>query len=110
MRSVRHHRHVDRYRLWHHAGAAQPRLLACSAACASRRTPIAWCAVRHPNFVPLIFDVTDEAAVHAAAGEVRAALGGETLAGLVNNAGIAVSRGAAGAGRSMNSRSRWTSM
>ncbi len=43
------------------------------------------------NFVPLIFDVTDEAAVHAAAGEVRAALGGETLAGLVNNAGIAVS-------------------
>lgn len=43
------------------------------------------------HFVPLIFDVTDEAAVHAAAGEVRAALGGETLAGLVNNAGIAVS-------------------
>ncbi|WP_315834934.1 SDR family oxidoreductase [Bradyrhizobium prioriisuperbiae] len=43
------------------------------------------------NFTPLIFDVTDEAAVHAAAGDVRAALGGETLAGLVNNAGIAVS-------------------
>src|SRR6185312_13245488 len=43
-----------------------------------------------PNFVPLLFDVTDEAAVHAAAGEVAAALGGETLAGLVNNAGIAV--------------------
>jgi NAD(P)-dependent dehydrogenase (short-subunit alcohol dehydrogenase family) len=41
------------------------------------------------NFVPLIFDVTDEAAVLAAAGEVRAALGGATLAGLVNNAGIA---------------------
>jgi NAD(P)-dependent dehydrogenase (short-subunit alcohol dehydrogenase family) len=43
------------------------------------------------NFTPLVFDVTDEAAVRAAAGEVRAALGGEKLAGLVNNAGIAVS-------------------
>jgi NAD(P)-dependent dehydrogenase (short-subunit alcohol dehydrogenase family) len=43
------------------------------------------------NFVPLVFDVTDEAAVNAAAGEVRMALKGETLAGLVNNAGIAVS-------------------
>jgi NAD(P)-dependent dehydrogenase (short-subunit alcohol dehydrogenase family) len=37
-----------------------------------------------------LFDVTDEAAVLAAAREVRAALAGETLAGLVNNAGIAV--------------------
>jgi NAD(P)-dependent dehydrogenase (short-subunit alcohol dehydrogenase family) len=43
------------------------------------------------NFTPLLFDVTDEAAVLASAREVRAALGGETLAGLVNNAGIAVS-------------------
>ncbi|SDS85906.1 SDR family oxidoreductase [Bradyrhizobium canariense] len=42
------------------------------------------------NFVPLLFDVTDEAAVLAAAREVRAALGGETLAGLINNAGIAM--------------------
>jgi NAD(P)-dependent dehydrogenase (short-subunit alcohol dehydrogenase family) len=42
------------------------------------------------NFIPLQFDVTDEAAVQAAAREVRAALAGETLAGLVNNAGIAV--------------------
>src|SRR5215471_5563277 len=42
------------------------------------------------NFVPLLFDVTDEAAVLAAARDVRAALNGETLAGLVNNAGIAV--------------------
>jgi len=42
------------------------------------------------NFTPLSFDVTDEAAVRAAAGEVRTALAGETLAGLVNNAGIAV--------------------
>ena len=42
------------------------------------------------NFTPLLFDVTDQAAVLAAAREVRAALDGETLAGLVNNAGIAV--------------------
>jgi NAD(P)-dependent dehydrogenase (short-subunit alcohol dehydrogenase family) len=42
------------------------------------------------NFVPLLFDVTDEAAVLAAAREVRAALDGKTLFGLVNNAGIAV--------------------
>jgi NAD(P)-dependent dehydrogenase (short-subunit alcohol dehydrogenase family) len=38
------------------------------------------------NFTPLLFDVTDE----AAAREVRSALNGETLAGLVNNAGIGV--------------------
>ncbi len=43
-----------------------------------------------PNFVPLLFDVTDEQAVLAAARKVREALGGERLAGLVNNAGIAV--------------------
>src|SRR5260221_1542870 len=42
------------------------------------------------NFVPLIFDVTDEAAVGAAAAKVREALAGETLFGLVNNAGVAV--------------------
>src|ERR1700694_4443550 len=42
------------------------------------------------NFTPLIFDVTDEAAVLAAAREGRNSLNGETLAGLVNNAGIAV--------------------
>jgi len=42
------------------------------------------------SFTPLMFDVTDEAAVLAAAREVRTALNGETLAGLVNNAGIAV--------------------
>ncbi len=42
------------------------------------------------NFTPLLFDVTDEAAVLAAARQVRAALNGETLFGLVNNAGIAV--------------------
>jgi len=43
------------------------------------------------NFVPLIFDVTDEAAIKRAAEEVRTALNGEKLFGLVNNAGIAVS-------------------
>jgi NAD(P)-dependent dehydrogenase (short-subunit alcohol dehydrogenase family) len=42
------------------------------------------------NFTPLLFDVTDEAAVLASAREVRGALNGQTLAGLVNNAGIAV--------------------
>jgi hypothetical protein len=42
------------------------------------------------NFTPLIFDVTDEAAVLTAAREVRNSLNGGTLAGLVNNAGIAV--------------------
>lgn len=42
------------------------------------------------DFVPLLFDVTDEAAVQAAAQEVRVQLKGETLFGLVNNAGIAV--------------------
>jgi NAD(P)-dependent dehydrogenase (short-subunit alcohol dehydrogenase family) len=42
------------------------------------------------NFIPLLFDVTDQAAVLAAASEVRAALNGETLAGLVNNAGVAL--------------------
>jgi NAD(P)-dependent dehydrogenase (short-subunit alcohol dehydrogenase family) len=42
------------------------------------------------NFTPLLFDVTDEAAVLAAARIVRTALNGETLNGLVNNAGIAV--------------------
>jgi NAD(P)-dependent dehydrogenase (short-subunit alcohol dehydrogenase family) len=41
------------------------------------------------RFVPLIFDVTDEAAVQAAAGQVREQLNGQTLLGLVNNAGIA---------------------
>jgi len=40
-------------------------------------------------FVPVLFDVTDEAGVQAAARNVRALLNGETLFGLVNNAGIA---------------------
>lgn len=42
------------------------------------------------GFTPLTFDITDEVAVHAAAKQVRDQLKGETLCGLVNNAGIAV--------------------
>ena len=41
-------------------------------------------------FVPLIFDITDEAGVQSAAEQVRKQLNGEMLFGLVNNAGIAV--------------------
>ena len=39
---------------------------------------------------PLLFDVTDEVAVRMAARKVEAALDGRPLAGLVNNAGVAV--------------------
>lgn len=42
------------------------------------------------SFTPLLFDVTDKAAVAAAAQKVEAALSGQTLFGLVNNAGIGV--------------------
>jgi NAD(P)-dependent dehydrogenase (short-subunit alcohol dehydrogenase family) len=42
------------------------------------------------NVTPLLFDVTDQVAVANAARTVEQALGGKTLAGLVNNAGIAV--------------------
>jgi NAD(P)-dependent dehydrogenase (short-subunit alcohol dehydrogenase family) len=42
------------------------------------------------NFTPLLFDVTEPAAVQAAAKNVRVALNGETLKGLVNNAGVVV--------------------
>jgi len=41
-------------------------------------------------FIPLIFDITDEADVQSAAQKVREQLNGEMLFGLVNNAGIAV--------------------
>ena len=41
-------------------------------------------------FIPLLFDITDEPKVQAAAKQVRDGLKGETLFGLVNNAGIAV--------------------
>lgn len=42
------------------------------------------------DFVALLADVTDETAVRAAAAKVDAMLGGERLAGLINNAGIVV--------------------
>jgi NAD(P)-dependent dehydrogenase (short-subunit alcohol dehydrogenase family) len=42
------------------------------------------------RFTPLLFDITDQAAVAAGAAQVRTALNGERLAGLVNNAGVAV--------------------
>ncbi len=42
------------------------------------------------DFAPLLFDVADEAAIARAAGDVEARLQGETLAGLVNNAGVAL--------------------
>lgn len=42
------------------------------------------------KFTPLLFDVTDEAAIASAAQTVERALDGKMLAGLVNNAGIAV--------------------
>ena len=40
------------------------------------------------RFTPLLFDVTDEAAIKAAAGRVTDALAGQGLCGLVNNAGV----------------------
>jgi len=42
------------------------------------------------RLAPVVFDVTDEASIAAAAAEVGEVLGGAGLAGLVNNAGIAV--------------------
>ncbi len=42
------------------------------------------------NFSPLIFDVTDEAAIAREAAKVNAALGGRKLDALINNAGVAV--------------------
>lgn len=41
------------------------------------------------NFTPLLFDVTDVDAIKESAEQVSQALDGKTLAGLVNNAGIA---------------------
>ena len=42
------------------------------------------------SVIPLLFDVTDAESIAAAARDVEARLEGETLAGLVNNAGVAV--------------------
>ena len=53
-----------------------------------RRAPVEEFGER---FTPLVFDVTDEAAVAAGARRVATALANSSLFGLVNNAGIAVS-------------------
>lgn len=45
---------------------------------------------RELGVIPLLFDVTDAAAIDAAANQVAAALGGRTLGGLVNNAGVVI--------------------
>ena len=42
------------------------------------------------KFIPLIFDVTDEAAIEKAVEDVKTKLAGEELAALVNNSGIAL--------------------
>jgi NAD(P)-dependent dehydrogenase (short-subunit alcohol dehydrogenase family) len=48
-------------------------------------------AARHgDSVIPLLFDVTDAESIAAAARDVETRLGDETLAGLVNNAGVAV--------------------
>lgn len=44
-----------------------------------------------PNFIPLLFDVTNEKAIQSAVEEVRGHLAGKGLDLLINNAGIAVS-------------------
>lgn len=43
-----------------------------------------------PLFVPIVFDVRDETAVSNAAAFVRSILGGDTLAGLINNAAVSM--------------------
>lgn len=56
-----------------------------------READAARIAAQHDgSVVPLIFDVTDAGAIAAAAKTVAAQLQGRTLAGLVNNAGVAV--------------------
>ena len=60
------------------------------------------------NFTPLLFDVTDEAAVLSAAREVRAALNGKTLP---DSSTMPASqwRGRCLSSRSTNSAAKWTS-
>jgi short-subunit dehydrogenase len=43
------------------------------------------------KFIPLVFDVTDQAAIDHSVEEVRTYLGNSGLAGLVNNSGVSVS-------------------
>ena len=42
------------------------------------------------KFIPLVFDVTDQASIERAAGQVQAHLKGTGLGGLINNSGISV--------------------
>lgn len=42
-----------------------------------------------PSLTPLLFDVTDSGAMAAAVAQVKAAVGDQGLAGLINNAGVA---------------------
>ena len=60
------------------------------------------------NFTPLLFDVTDEAAVLAAAREVRAALGGKRSPAL-STMPASPSRGRCSNSPPTNSAARWTS-
>jgi len=43
------------------------------------------------KFIPIVFDVTDQAAIDRSVEEVRTSLGNSGLAGLINNSGVAVS-------------------
>jgi NAD(P)-dependent dehydrogenase (short-subunit alcohol dehydrogenase family) len=56
----------------------------------SEKDAAAFAADLGENATPLLFDITDAAAVAAAVRQVRARLQGRTLRGLVNNAGVAV--------------------
>jgi NAD(P)-dependent dehydrogenase (short-subunit alcohol dehydrogenase family) len=60
------------------------------------------------NFTPLLFDVTNEAAVLAAAREVRTALNGETLAGSSTTPALR-SQARCSSSRPTNSVIRWMS-
>jgi NAD(P)-dependent dehydrogenase (short-subunit alcohol dehydrogenase family) len=89
-KSVVDHRRLHRHRLGRGQGADPARASMCSAACASRPTPSGWsprsatasrrCCSTSPTRPPCA----------GGARQVEAALAGATLAGLVNNAGIAV--------------------
>jgi NAD(P)-dependent dehydrogenase (short-subunit alcohol dehydrogenase family) len=54
------------------------------------RKPVDGERIAGPRVEPVIIDVTDDASVAAAAEQIGAAVGNTGLAGLVNNAGIAV--------------------
>ena len=47
-------------------------------------------ALSHDNIVPVQMDITDEASIHNARGQIKAHLNGAALTGLVNNAGISM--------------------